>query len=91
VSEPAAITIRGLPPSVTRKQVQEALALLGIDPANTVSIHMDPSAVRLEVYADGRPPGHTEFPNRVWRWADHSDNVATHRLTIPIVDKDPSA
>lgn len=88
MSEPAAITIRGVPRAVSRGQVLEALGVLGIDPSDAVSIHMDSSAVHVEVYADGRPEARTEFPDRTWRWTQRDGEPATHRLTIPIVDKD---
>lgn len=75
------ITINGVPASVTAEQMREAVRLLGFDPTEVAGMSFTHDAVRVEVYADGRPakPG-------CWRWTHDGENVATHRLTIPIIN-----
>lgn len=79
----SSITIQGVPPSVTREQVREALRVLGIDPLEACDLSFDETAVYVEVYSNGRP---ASVP--AWRWTHNGKTVATHRLTIPILEKD---
>jgi hypothetical protein len=83
VSEPS-ITITGVPASVSRAQVIQALEVLGLDPYKVVSFSGEGSAAALhvEVYSDGRP----DVPG--WRWTHDGKEMATHRLTIPVIDKE---
>ena len=79
------LTIEGVPTSITREQVMQALELLGIDPYRVVEFGGDASttALYVTVHADGEQgPG--------FRWTYDGQNVATHRLTIPIVNKEPT-
>lgn len=82
----SSIVITGVPASVTREQLREALAVLGINPEGVVRFSADANttAMEVEVYSDGRP----DVPG--WRWTHDGENVATHRLTIPIIDKEPT-
>jgi hypothetical protein len=84
VTEPS-ITITGVPASVPIEQVREAIRMLGIDPTDVVEVAFTQDAVYVEVYSDGRPAE----PGR-WRWLHTANEAATHRLTIPIIDKDPT-
>lgn len=81
------VTISGVPAYVTREQIVEALRLLGIDADKVVAFSGDSSttALHVEVYSDGRP----DAPD--WRWTHDGKTAATHRLTIPVIDKDPPA
>lgn len=80
------ITISGVPSSVTREQVVEALRVLGLDANQVVSFGglEGGMAFFVEVPSDGRPavPG--------WRWTADGKTVATHRLTIPVLDGEAS-
>ncbi|GLY81860.1 hypothetical protein [Actinoallomurus iriomotensis] len=78
VPQPSTITVTGVPASVSFEQVQQAVRLLGIDPANVAEMSFTTSAVHVEVFSDGKPrtPGH--------RWTHDGKNIATHRLTIPV-------
>lgn len=82
------ITIEGVPTSVTREQVSEALRVLGLDADHVVSFGGDAEchALHVEVHSDGRPA----VPGR-YRWTADGKKPATHRLTIPILDKEPPA
>jgi hypothetical protein len=84
VSE-ASITIRGVPASVSGEQMREAVRLLGFDPTEIVEMSFTHDAVHVEVYSDGRPAG----PG-CYRWTHNGSEAATHRLTIPIIDKEPT-
>lgn len=79
----SSITIRGVPASVSRADVTYAIESLGIDPKQVAGLSFDVNSVHVEVFSDGKPnkPG--------WRWTHNGEDIATHRLTIPIVDKDP--
>lgn len=79
----SSITITGVPASVTREQVLEALRVLGIDPSEVCGLSFEDSAVYVEVYSNGRP---RSVP--AWRWTHNGKTVATHRLTIPIIEKE---
>ena len=75
------LEIEGVPASVTRQQVVDLLATLGID-ANRIprwsGVHIGIDAIRCTVLAldsDGRP------------FADDEGNVATHELMIPVEDR----
>lgn len=80
------ITIQGVPASITRAQVIEALQILGIDPFQVVEFSRDASttALHVTVHADG-----AEGPG--FRWSYDGRNSATHRLTIPILDEETPA
>ena len=80
----SSITITGVPASVTLDQVQQALRVLGLDPGEVCGLSIAETTVHVEVYASERP---ASVP--AWRWTPDGETVATHRLTIPIVDKDP--
>lgn len=77
------ITIHGVPASVTREQTCEAIRALGIDPSEVAGLSFDLNAVNIEVFSNGRP---ASTPS--WRWTHDGKDVATHRLTIPIIDKE---
>lgn len=79
---PTSITISGVPASVTREQAGESIRALGIDPADVCGLSFDETAVHVEVYSNGRRAG---VP--AWRWLRDGETVATHRLTIPILDE----
>lgn len=78
------LTIEGVPSSVTREQVCESIRALGIDPSEVCGLSFGEIAVHVEVYSSERPASRP-----AWRWMPDGKAVATHRLTIPIVDKDP--
>lgn len=84
-AEPSALTITGVPESVSREQVCEAIRILGIDPSEVAGLSFEYSAVHVEVYANQKP---TSTPT--WRWTYNGKRAATHRLTIPIIDKEPT-
>jgi hypothetical protein len=74
------IAIQGVPSSVTREQVVEALRILGLDPFEVVEFSGDSSATALHVtvYAldqDGQ------------RFTVDDKKMATHKVTVPIVEK----
>ncbi|GAA4626606.1 hypothetical protein GCM10023196_035530 [Actinoallomurus vinaceus] len=81
MSDPS-ITIHGIPASVSRAQVAEAIRALGIDPTDVCGLSFDDAAVLVEVYASERPAS-----TPAWRWTADGKDAATHRLTIPIVDQ----
>jgi hypothetical protein len=78
------ITIHGVPAAVSRTDVLAAIETLGIDPKQISGLRFDHDAIHVEVFSDGKPnkPG--------WRWTHNGENVATHRLTIPIIEKEPT-
>jgi hypothetical protein len=78
----SSITIQGVPASVPRADVVRAIECLGIDPAQVVGLSFDLKAVHVEVCSDGKPDAFG------WRWTHNGKEVATHRLTIPILEKD---
>lgn len=79
--ERPSITIPGVPPYVTTEQVCDAIRLLGIDPTEVAEMSFTPDAVFVEVYSNGRPAS-----TPAWRWTHDGRNIATHRLTIPIIN-----
>lgn len=85
VVDAAALTIPSVPAYITRKQVIEALGVLGIDPSETRSVSFGTTAVQVEVYASERPSG-----RQSWRFTSDGENVATHCLTLPILEKEPT-
>lgn len=82
--KPSSITITGVPASVTREQVHDAIRALGIDPADVLGLSFDDTAVHVNVFSSERP---RSVP--AWRWTPDGKDVATHRLTIPVIDKAP--
>jgi hypothetical protein len=82
------ITIDGVPASVTRAQVIEALRVLGIDAAHVVSFGgiEGGNALYVEVFSDGRHSALPPFEPR--RWTADGQTVATHRLTIPVLERE---
>lgn len=77
------LTIPGVPASVTRTQMRGAMRALGIDPTDVCGLSFDDAAVHVEVFSNGRP---ASAP--AWRWTPDGKDVATHRLTIPIIDQE---
>lgn len=78
----SSITIHGVPASVSRADVVRAIEILGIDPAQVAGLSFDVKAVHVEVCSDGKP----DVPG--YRWTHDGKDIATHRLTIPIIEKD---
>lgn len=75
------ITINGIPEQIPRRDVQDFLQKIGIDPNEVAGLVFHPEGVEIEAYADGKPHG----PG--YRWTANGKEVAVHRLTIPIVDE----
>ena len=69
----------GLPTSVTRTQLTEMVRILGIDPAEVVSIRMQSWAIEVEVYA---------LNTRGTRYPASVGSVAIDKIHIPIVADD---
>lgn len=82
---PRSITISGVPESISRRDVTAFLEGIGVDPHEVAGLAFHPMAVEIEVYASERPSG-----RQSWRFTHDGENVATHRLTIPIIDKEPT-
>jgi hypothetical protein len=82
--QPPSITITGVPAAVTSEQVRNAARALGIDPANVVEMSFTFRAVHVEITSDGKP----DVPG--YRWTHDGANLATHRLTIPVIDGEPA-
>lgn len=78
------ITVSGVPPYVTRTQVLHALNSLDLNPEAVMSVSFGFCGIEVEVFSDGKP----DVPG--YRWTHDGNNVATHRLAIPIVDKEPT-
>lgn len=79
------LTILGVPAYVTHEQIHAAIQALGIDLADACGLSFSETAVHVEVYSSERPASRP-----AWRWTHDGKEVATHRLTIPILDKEPT-
>lgn len=77
----SSITIPGVPESIDRKAVCDLIASLGLEPKDVISLAFEPLGIRAEVCA---------LNEQGQRFTADGENVATHRLTIPIVDKEPT-
>lgn len=75
------ITIQGVPESVPRQKIEDFLNGIGIDPGEVCGLTFHTRGIEVEVCASERPENAPAY-----RWTHDGKNVATHRLTIPIVD-----
>lgn len=80
----SSITITGAPAYVTRAQITESIRALGVDPSEVCGLSFGEAAVHIEIYSSERP---ASLP--AWRWTANGKEAATHRLTIPILEKEP--
>lgn len=89
--QPPSITIAGVPPYVTRTQVLHAVNSLGLNPEELAGLEFRHDVIYVTVHATDA---------RGWRYAEgrglddgtfnaRPDEVATHRIAIPIVDEAP--
>jgi hypothetical protein len=79
------VTITGVPASIPRERMLEAIRTLGFDPRELVTLRFEKHGVHAEVYADGRPDRDDE---QVSRFTADGETGATHRLCIPVSDQD---
>ena len=78
---PPSVTIPGVPTAISRELACDLIRALGIDPNELHSLSFDHRGIHVEVFALN-PEGH--------RFTADGENVATHRMTIPILDKEPT-
>lgn len=69
--------IPGIPDSIPRTAVIELVQSLGIDPVNAISVKLNLRSIDAEIYA---------VDERGHRYAVDDDTIATHTISIPIVD-----
>lgn len=82
---PEALTIPEVPAYVTRERILDLIRGLGINPDEVAGMSFAHDAVNVEVFANYQP---RSVPT--WRWTPDGKEAATHRLTIPILDKEPT-
>lgn len=82
---PKTLTIPDVPAYVTREQILNLIRALGINPDEVAAMSFAYDAVNVEVYSNHKPGS---VP--IWRWTPDGKEAATHRLTIPILDKEPT-
>jgi hypothetical protein len=78
----------GVPASIPRPKVVELIEALGLSVSDLASLEFEVNGIYAEVYA--HHPDHERWPNGgAHRHTVDGENVATHRICIPITDEKP--
>lgn len=86
-STDARLQLPDVPAYVTRQQIGDLCRLLGLNPDDVAAVHLEPSAIEVEVYAR-----HPVTGSRFLQETETSGErlVATHQLVIPVVELPPA-